>query len=97
MLCTSEKTYAVRSVVLSNTVLVVTPSRSNPDGTVHIRDQLHEILELVPAVPKLYKLSVLLRGMEYDEGDEDNQVGQSAGYMAISSYPYFSQGDYVKI
>ncbi|OJA14423.1 hypothetical protein AZE42_06433 [Rhizopogon vesiculosus] len=73
VLCTSEKTYTVRSVALSNTVLVVTPSRSDPDGTVHIRDQLHEILELAPAVPKLHKLSVLLRDMEYDEGDEDRQ------------------------
>lgn len=74
VLCTSDKTYAVRSVVLSNTVLVVTPSRSDPDGTVHIRDQLHEILELVPVVPKLHKLSILLRDMEYDEGDEDRQA-----------------------
>lgn len=60
--------------MLSNTVLVVTPSRSDPDGTVHIRDQLHEILELVPVVPKLHKLSILLRDMEYDEGDEDRQA-----------------------
>ncbi|KAG1775347.1 sister chromatid cohesion protein Dcc1 [Suillus placidus] len=74
VLCTSEKTYTVRSVVLSNTVLVVTPSRSDPNGTVHIRDQLHEILELVPVVPKLHKLSILLRDMEYDEGDEDRQA-----------------------
>ncbi|KAG0706126.1 sister chromatid cohesion protein Dcc1 [Suillus ampliporus] len=74
VLCTSDKTYAVRSVVLSNTVLVVTPSRSDPDGTVHIRDQLHEIMELVPVVPKLHKLSILLRDMEYDEGDEDRQA-----------------------
>ncbi|KAG1734727.1 sister chromatid cohesion protein Dcc1 [Suillus paluster] len=74
VLCTSDKTYAVRSVVLSNTVLVVTPSRSDPDGTVHIRDQLHEIMELTPVVPKLHKLSILLRDMEYDEGDEDRQA-----------------------
>ncbi|KAG1802728.1 sister chromatid cohesion protein Dcc1 [Suillus plorans] len=74
VLCTLQKTYAVRSVVLSNSVLVVTPSRSDPDGTVHIRDQLHEILELVPVVPKLHKLSILLRDMEYDEGDEDKQA-----------------------
>jgi hypothetical protein len=58
--------------------MVVTPSRSDPDGTVHIRDQLHEILELVPVVPKLHRLSILLRDMEYDEGDEDRQVGQHA-------------------
>ncbi|KAG2078863.1 hypothetical protein BDR04DRAFT_996880 [Suillus decipiens] len=90
VLCTSEKTYSVRSVVLSNTVLVVTPSRSDPDGTVHIRDQLHEILELAPVVPKLHKLSILLRDMEYDEGDEDRQ-GHVISYIhkaAVSKYSY---------
>lgn len=74
VVCTADKTYTLRSVVLSNTVLVLTPSRTDPDGTVHVRDQLHEVLELVPSVPKLHKLSVLLRGMEYDEGDEDRRV-----------------------
>lgn len=74
VICTADKTYTLRSVALSNTVLVVTPSRTDPDGTVHVRDQLHEVLELVPSVPKLHKLSVLLRGMEYDEGDEDRRV-----------------------
>ena len=91
MLCTSNKTYAVRSVVLSNTVLVVTPEAEHGgldidmnvdegDGAdvdnaelqrVCIRDQLNEVLELVPTVPRLHKLSSLLRGMEYDEGRED--------------------------
>ncbi|KAH0827514.1 sister chromatid cohesion protein Dcc1 [Lanmaoa asiatica] len=74
VVCTADKTYTLRSVVLSNTVLVLTPSRTDPDGTVHVRDQLHEVLELAPSVPKLHKLSVLLRGMEYDEGDEDRRV-----------------------
>ncbi|KAF9244926.1 hypothetical protein BU15DRAFT_85766 [Melanogaster broomeanus] len=74
VLCTADKTYALRSVVLSNTVLVLTPSRTDPEGTVHVRDQLHEILELVPSIPKLHKLAVLLRGMEYDEGDEDRRA-----------------------
>ncbi|KAI9572170.1 sister chromatid cohesion protein Dcc1 [Boletus coccyginus] len=74
VVCTADKTYTLRSVVLSNTVLVLTPSRTDPDGTVHVRDQLHEVLELVPSVPKLHKLSVLLRGMEYDKGDEDRRA-----------------------
>ncbi|KAL4074112.1 sister chromatid cohesion protein Dcc1 [Scleroderma yunnanense] len=74
VLCTENKTYALRSVLLSNTLLVTTPSRTNPEGTINVRDQLHEVLELVPCVPKLHKLPVLLRGMEYDEGDEDRRV-----------------------
>ncbi|KIK99326.1 hypothetical protein PAXRUDRAFT_822870 [Paxillus rubicundulus Ve08.2h10] len=74
VMCTADKTYSLRSVVLSNTVLVLTPSRTDPDGTVHVRDQLHEVLELVSSVPKVHKLPVLLRGMEYDEGDEDRRA-----------------------
>jgi hypothetical protein len=38
-----------------------------------IRDQVNEILELVPSVPRLHKLGTLLRGLEYD-GDEDTGV-----------------------
>jgi len=35
-----------------------------------IRDELHEILELSPSVPKLHGLISLLRGKEYDELEE---------------------------
>jgi hypothetical protein len=79
VLCTADKTYTLRSVALSNTVLVVTPSRTDPGGTVHVRDQLHEVLEVVPSVPKLHTLSVRLRGMEYDEGDEERRVRSRIG------------------
>jgi len=73
VLCTNDKTYALRSVALSNSVLVVTPSTFNSSSereAVFIRDELHEILEITPTVPKLHKLSGLLRGREYDESDE---------------------------
>lgn len=72
MLCTEDKTYSVRSVTLSNSVLVVTPPGDDDalQGVV-IRDQVNEILELAPAVPKLYKLSAMLKGREYDDGEED--------------------------
>ncbi|KAJ3501179.1 hypothetical protein NLJ89_g9456 [Agrocybe chaxingu] len=75
-LCTADKTFAMRSVGLSNTVLVVTPvpdehAADFADGTVVIRDQLNEIIELVPAVPKLHKLSTLTKDREYDEGQEE--------------------------
>jgi hypothetical protein len=39
-----------------------------------IRDSLNEIIELTPAVPKLHKLGVLLRGLEYGEEQEDDQT-----------------------
>ena len=75
VLCTSSTTYSMRSVVLSNTVLVVTsPADNGPSSfseeTVVISDQVKEIIELVPAVPKLHKLTSLLRGRVYDENDE---------------------------
>lgn len=74
VLCTSDKTYSIRSVVLSNAVLVITRPPEDWDGAgdaIVIRDECHEILELIPSVPRLHKLSKLLCGMEYDEGQED--------------------------
>ncbi|KAI8975859.1 sister chromatid cohesion protein Dcc1 [Trametes punicea] len=79
VLCTADKTYTVRSVALSNSVLVVTPDSMDEDKDdqeeplkdIAIRDQLHEVIELVPSVPRLHKLNRLLKGREYDEGRED--------------------------
>ncbi len=78
VLCTADKTYTVRSVVLSNSVLVITPPKDTElDGArsddLVIRDQLHEILELVPSLPKMQKLGGLMRGREYDEGREEEE------------------------
>ncbi|KAI0051203.1 hypothetical protein FA95DRAFT_1485775 [Auriscalpium vulgare] len=75
VLCTAEKTYNIRSVVLSNSVLVIAPVGSEDageagDSNVSIQESLHEILELVPAVPKLHRLTGLLRGLEWDDGNE---------------------------
>ena len=96
VLCTADKTYTVRSVVLSNAVLVVTPSGSNeasvpaPDAV--IRDQLHEIYELIPSVPKLHKLNGLLRGHEYNEGQEDEDIEMDDSERPVSiSVLFFSR------
>ncbi|KAG6829606.1 hypothetical protein H0H92_004075 [Tricholoma furcatifolium] len=77
VLCTANKTFSIRSVTLSNTVLVVTPppdaaSMDFADDAVVIRDQLTEILELTPVVPKLHTLTALLKGNEFD-GDQDDE------------------------
>jgi sister chromatid cohesion protein DCC1 len=78
VLCTHDKTYAVRSVVLSNTILVVTPPTSldeeglGENERIVIRDQLQDILELNPIVPRLDKIWDMLSGAEYNENDEDN-------------------------
>lgn len=62
-------------MVLSNAVLVVTPSPSELglEDDIIIRDQLHEVLEAIPCIPKLQKLTGLLRGREYDEGHEEDE------------------------
>lgn len=36
-----------------------------------LHEEIHEIMELVPAVPKLERLNGLLRGLQYDDDDED--------------------------
>ncbi|EPQ57498.1 hypothetical protein GLOTRDRAFT_39106 [Gloeophyllum trabeum ATCC 11539] len=77
VLCTDEKTYTMRSVVLSNSVLVLTPAPEAGEGMgdkVVIQDELHDIIELVPSLPKLHKLKGILRGLEYDEGYEDEEM-----------------------
>ncbi|KAG5650583.1 hypothetical protein H0H81_011722 [Sphagnurus paluster] len=81
VLCTADQTFAVRSVALSNTVLVVTPppdafSLNFADESVVIRDQVTEILELTPSVPKLHTLSEILRGREYDDGQQDDESNE---------------------
>ncbi|THV08475.1 hypothetical protein K435DRAFT_959038 [Dendrothele bispora CBS 962.96] len=77
VLCTNDKTYTLRSVVLSNSILVVTAPPDTSDAldfdanSVVIRDQISEILEVTPTVPKLHKLASLLRGREYGEDEEE--------------------------
>ncbi|KIP11526.1 hypothetical protein PHLGIDRAFT_99307 [Phlebiopsis gigantea 11061_1 CR5-6] len=91
VLCTLDKTYALRSVVLSNSVLVVTPpvdASGDPDTDVVIQDTIHEVLELVPTLPRLQRLNGMLRGREYDEGhdeDEDIVVDDSNGHTRSRS------------
>lgn len=73
MLCTSDKTYSLRSVALSNSVLVVTapgPDDGYDANSVVHRGQLNEIIEVAAAMPKIQKLRGLLRGREYNEGDD---------------------------
>ncbi|KAJ3710472.1 sister chromatid cohesion protein Dcc1 [Lentinula raphanica] len=82
VLCTQDKTYAIRTVSLSNSILVVT---SPPDTdislegddnglpTIAIRDQISEILELTQTIPKLHQLNSLLKSQEYGEDEEDRE------------------------
>ena len=72
----------MRSIGLSNTLLVVTPVPDDcasqfADDAVVIRDQLKEIIELTPSMPKLHKLTRLLKDRQYDEGLEEDDKDDS--------------------
>ncbi|KAF9268055.1 hypothetical protein L218DRAFT_854083 [Marasmius fiardii PR-910] len=92
VLCTNDRTYALRSVVLSNSIVVATapPFSSTidfPDETLVIRDQVNEILELTPVVPKLHKLKTFLRGSEYSEDHEEDDMEDDGEQVLISQKP----------
>ncbi|KAI0829916.1 sister chromatid cohesion protein Dcc1 [Trametes gibbosa] len=99
--CTAEKTYTVRSVVLSNSVCVVTRDPGDVDADlisesleeVVIRDQLSEIIELVPSVPRLHRLTGLLRGREYDDCHEDEELMSDDDEGCISVRTSLTYGD----
>jgi sister chromatid cohesion protein DCC1 len=85
VLCTSDKTYNIRSVTLSNSVLVLAPVPHN-DGSedqVVIQDSLNELLELVPAVPKLHRMKALLQEHEWEEGHEE----EDERFHAVGTWP----------
>lgn len=68
----------MRSIGLSNTFLVVTPvpdeyASKFADDALAIRDQVQEVIELIPCVPKLHKLTALLRERQYDDATEDER------------------------
>jgi hypothetical protein len=85
----------MRTVDLSNSVLVITPppdafaSKFTDTGVV-IRDQLNEIIELAPIVPKLHKLSTLLRGREYDDEEHDEDAS-SVRFRVLPEHDHSDQ------
>lgn len=54
-----------------------------------IQESLNEVLELVPSVPRLHRLRGLLRGMEWEEGHEDEEYDESDdGRLVCMLYGY---------
>jgi sister chromatid cohesion protein DCC1 len=64
--CTSDKTYNIRSVTLSSSVLLVSPGSriDERENQLVIQDSLNELLELVPAVPGSNRMNFLLKEQE---------------------------------
>ncbi|CAE6401006.1 unnamed protein product [Rhizoctonia solani] len=92
VLCTQSKTYAIRSVALSNSLLIMSNVKSNskPSGdsaielletdetdTMVISGEVSEILELVPTVPRLENLLHHLRGCEWNDDESDEETYES--------------------
>lgn len=90
VLCTSDRTYDIRSVTLSNNVLVVCPpnGEGNSDQVV-IQDSLNELLELVPTIPRLHRLKSLLRKYEWEEGHEEEDDNLGAVRVVYLWHTYF--------
>ena len=77
-------------MTLSNTVLLVSPSPhiSGSENQVVIQDGLNELLELVPAVPKLHRMNVLLKEHEWEEGHDEDDEDESFRAVSIGDSSY---------
>ena len=82
VLCTESKTYALRSVNISNSLHVATGSEevtyAGIGDELFLGEAIHEIMELVPTVPKLDRLKGALRGSEYGEEEWDTKVREDS-------------------
>lgn len=81
VLCTDSQTYMIRQVTQSNSMLLcslagassVKKSKADEDaGAVIVRDNVVQILELVPIVARVGRLTTLLSESEY-AGEEEEQ------------------------
>ncbi|KAL5523641.1 hypothetical protein ACEPAG_7814 [Sanghuangporus baumii] len=73
VLCTTDKTYNIRAVMVSNSFCVLTPPNGDEPGDAVIRATIDHILELSPSIAKLHRLRGMLRGCEYDEDCDDRE------------------------
>jgi len=89
---TSDRTYNIYSVTLSNSVLLVSPSPhiDGSESQVVIQNSLNE---LVPAVPKLHRMNVLLKDHEWEEGHNDDDDDDDESFRAVSIGGFIFQGE----
>lgn len=92
VLCTRDTTYNVRAVQSSNSILICEASTSaaassNGKGkAVEVQTTLHQTLELDLAIPKLERISELLKGQEWSpEATEDDERQQKVGLLYFIS------------
>ena len=78
-------------MILSNSVLLVSPGPhiDESENQVVIQDNLNELLELVPAVPRLHRMNVLLKEHEWEEGHEEDEEEsfRAVSHFGLIMYP----------
>jgi sister chromatid cohesion protein DCC1 len=89
VICTPNKTYTLRSVNISNSLVVATGTGVSQND-ISLSEDIHEIMELVPTMPKLDRLRGMLRGSEYGEDqiseDENDPVRYNPRIIVRRSY-----------
>jgi len=61
VLCTANKTYALRTVAISNSLCILRPPATAAHPTLQIRDVCHQVLECVPAPGRVERLRSVLK------------------------------------
>jgi len=92
VLCTSSKTYAIRSVQISNELVLFAPTTSagslvGEKRGLEVKDTLHELLELSECVPRTGRIEGVLKGQEWEglEGEErEEEEEEEEGQRPVS-------------
>lgn len=89
VLCTESRTYALREVSQSNSLLLCSINRGHPDGTekrdkaptLVLHNNISSLLEMAPVVPRLERISSLLKDSMYagDDAEQDKVSIMRAG------------------
>jgi sister chromatid cohesion protein DCC1 len=72
VICTPTSTFQLRTISLSNSLLVLEQPETQPiaasssaasstNAELHLKDTIHEILELIPIVPRLNRIEKILK------------------------------------
>ncbi|KAG2180468.1 hypothetical protein INT44_003472 [Umbelopsis vinacea] len=80
VLCTKKKTYSVRQVNLSNSLLLASNSQDGILPVYNIKDTQFSTIELLPCLPRIEKLDTILNPTMYT-GPENEGTIQSKGQL----------------
>ncbi|CAO3692680.1 unnamed protein product [Umbelopsis ramanniana] len=80
VLCTKKKTYSVRQVNLSNSLLLASHSQDGQVPVYNIKDSQFSTIELLPCLPRIEKLDTILNHTMYT-GPENESAIQAKGQL----------------